>query len=127
MLGHGPCGWLQPRTMQDGSHVGDHPHTDPDAPRFQKSDAPSVHMTGLGYEYVRDRANGDDATVYVHQLVVITAGADPRRVFSPDVDVHHQNHVPWDNRPGNLVLEEANPHRSAHLDGRTPDDQEVDA
>jgi hypothetical protein len=77
-------------------------------------------MTGLGYEYLRSRAAGDDATVYVHQLVVITAGADPRRVFSPDLDVPHENHIPWDNRPGNLVLEDADSHRHGHLDGRDP-------
>lgn len=111
--------------MQDESHVGRTPHTDPDAPRFQKSDALSVQMTGLGYEYVRSRAAGDDATVYVHQLVAITAGADPRRVFSPDLDVHHENHIPWDNRSGNLVLEEADSHRRGHLDERDP--VEVDA
>jgi hypothetical protein len=96
-----------------------------DAPRFDKSDALSVQMTGLGYEYVRSRAAGDDATVYVHQLVAIIAGADPRRVFSPHLDVHHENHIPWDNRPENLALEEANPHRRAHLEGREP--SEVDA
>jgi hypothetical protein len=106
--------------MQDGSHVGEDPHTNPEAPRFQKSDALSVQMTGLGYEYVRCRAAGDDATVYVHQLVAITAGADPRDVFSPDFDVHHENHIPWDNRPGNLDLEHSKPHRRGHLDGRTP-------
>lgn len=85
----------------------------------------SLQMTGLGYEYVRDRAGGDDETVYVHQLVAITAGADPSRVFSPEVDVHHANHIPWDNRPGNLELKESGPHRRSHLHGRNPPDKEV--
>lgn len=85
------------------------------------SGAVSIQMTGLGYEYVRDRAGDADQTVYVHQLVVIAAGADPRSVFGPRVDVHHRNHIPWDNRPANLELEEANPHRRAHLDGRDPE------
>lgn len=113
--------------MQDGSHAGSTPRTIEDAPRFDKSDALSIQMTGLGYEYLRDRANGDDATVYVHQLVMITAGTDPGEVFSPEFDVHHENHIPWDNRADNLVLEESTVHRTGHLDGRSPDDQEVDA
>jgi hypothetical protein len=78
-------------------------------------------MTGLGYEYVRDRAGGDDETVYVHQLVAITAGVDPRRVFSTRFDVHHSNQIPWDNRPGNLELEERGAHRRSHLAGRDPE------
>jgi len=78
-------------------------------------------MTGLGYEYLRDRVGDADDTVYVHQLVVIAAGADPDTVFSSSVDVHYRNHIPWDNRPDNLELKEANPHRRAHLDGRDPE------
>lgn len=78
----------------------------------------NVHHTGLGYEYVRDRTGADDATVYIHQLAAILGGADPRDVFDEDVDVHHANHIPWDNRPDNLKLEESRDHRVAHLEGR---------
>lgn len=85
----------------------------------------AVHMTGLGYKYLRDRAGDADETVYVHQLVVIAAGADPATVFAPGIDVHHRNHIPWDNPPANLELEESKVHRRGHLDGRDP--SEVDA
>lgn len=80
----------------------------------------SLAQTGLGYEYLRDRAAGEDETVYVHQLVLVAAGADPSEVFAPGVDVHHRNHIPWDNRPSNLALEDHREHRRAHLEGRQP-------
>ncbi len=79
-----------------------------------------VHMTGLGYEYVRCRCHGDDSTIYLHQLAIIADGADPYRVFSDRVDVHHRNHIPWDNRASNLELEDSVEHRVAHLDQREP-------
>jgi len=82
--------------------------------------APRVHHTGLGYEYVRCRCHGDDSTVYVHQLVAILAGESPDDVFSEGYDVHHANHIPWDNRPENVVLEESEQHRIGHLEGRCP-------
>ena len=76
-----------------------------------------ICYTGLGYEYVRCRAAGSDDTVYIHQLVALL-DEDPAEVFSPDVDVHHCNHLPWDNRPANLRLKDARDHRVGHLDGR---------
>jgi hypothetical protein len=78
---------------------------------------PRLAHTSLGYEYARCRAGGDDSTVYVHQLVAILAGADPREVFDPDVDVHHRNSVPWDNRPENVELRGSREHRTGHLQG----------
>jgi hypothetical protein len=80
----------------------------------------SIQHTGLGYEYLRCRAAGSDDTVYVHQLLAIADGADPSEVFRPHFDVHHRNHVPWDNRPENLRLEPAEEHRRSHLGGRGP-------
>lgn len=71
--------------------------------------------TGLGYEYFRCRARGDDSTVYVHQLVAILAGEDPAEVFDENVDVHHRNTVPWDNRPENVELRDAREHRCDHI------------
>lgn len=77
----------------------------------------NLQHTGLGYEYFRCRAGSDDSTVYVHQLLAIAAGADPVRVFDPDHDVHHESTIPWDNRPGNLTVEDARDHRVSHLEG----------
>lgn len=72
--------------------------------------------TSLGYEYFRCRRGDDDSTVYVHQLVALLDDVDPSIVFAPDHDVHHVNHVPWDNRPSNLELRDAIEHRTEHLE-----------
>lgn len=78
----------------------------------------NIHHTGLGYEYVRDRAGGDDVTVYLHQLVALLHDdITPSQVFAPDHDVHHRNCIPWDNRPDNVELRESREHRLSHLAG----------
>lgn len=56
---------------------------------------PPVDRTGIGYNYVRCRAGGDDSTVYIHQLCAIADGADPRDVFSDDYDTHHRPLDHW--------------------------------
>jgi len=71
---------------------------------------PSPSMTGSGYVYYRCRAAGTDDTVYVHQLAAILGGADPREVFDPTREVHHESGIPWDNRPSNLSVEEREDH-----------------
>ncbi|MBV0903932.1 hypothetical protein [Haloarcula salina] len=78
----------------------------------------SIQHTGLGYEYIRDRAGGDDVTVYVHQLVALLRDdVDPSQVFAPDHEVHHVDHIPWHNTPQNLELRESREHRVGHLSG----------
>ena len=77
----------------------------------------NICYTGLGYEYVRCRAGETDDTVYIHQLVALL-DEDPADVFAPETDVHHQNHIPWDNRSDNLQLEDSRQHRVGHLEGR---------
>jgi hypothetical protein len=78
----------------------------------------NIHSTGHGYEYFRDRAHGDDNTLYLHQLnALLNDDISPSQVFAPDHDVHHVNHIPWDNRPDNLELIESKSHRVGHLSG----------
>jgi hypothetical protein len=74
----------------------------------------SIHMTGKGYEYIRDRSCGEDRTAYVHQLVAIADGADPFELFTCRKHVHHRNQVPWDNRPGNLEVLDPQHHNAKH-------------
>lgn len=77
----------------------------------------SVQLTGLGYEYVRDRANGTDDTVYLHQLVALLDHPSAV-VFDSETDIHHQNSIPWDNRPANLEPLDSYTHRVDHLQNR---------
>ena len=78
---------------------------------LQTQTSVGVSQTGLGYRYVRCRANGDDSTVYIHQLTACV-DHDPRDVFSPRYDVHHRIPIPWLNIPGNLELQPAYDHRA---------------
>jgi hypothetical protein len=90
--------------------------SEPHARRADNASAtPSLCHTGLGYEYFRDRADGADDTVYVHQLTACL-DYDPHVVFDSETDVHHVNHVPWDNRPANLEPRNWLEHRVEHLD-----------
>lgn len=57
---------------------------------YNRINPPALYSTAPGYKYFRCRANGDDSTVYVHQLCAIAGGADPHDVFSDSFDVHHR-------------------------------------
>lgn len=76
----------------------------------------SVQQTGLGYRYFRDRSGGTDTTVYIHQLVALLE-YPPSVVFDPNTDIHHKNHLRFDNRIENLEPRDSREHRTAHLEG----------
>lgn len=66
-----------------------------------------------GYE----RTSSGEKDTTIHQLTVIAEGADPYKVFSGgDYNVHHKNHIPWDNRPENVELLTKAEHNSEHWD-----------
>jgi len=73
----------------------------------------SLQHTGEGYEYVRCRAGGDDATVYIHRLLYVAEhGLDDL----PDGwHVHHERPIPWLNVPDNLVAVDPDAHGRHHL------------
>ena len=77
--------------------------------------APSLQQTGEGYEYVRCRANGADATVYIHRLLFVAEhGLD---ALPSHYEVHHRDSIPWHNAPGNLEAVEPEAHSRHHLHG----------
>lgn len=71
--------------------------------------------TGHGYVYYRTRSNGDDFTVYEHQLMVLL-DHDPDDVFDPDIEVHHLTPVRDLNVPWLLDLVDSDEHRSRPRD-----------
>lgn len=69
--------------------------------------------TGEGYVYYRDRSQGNDSTVYEHQLVALL-DHDPRRVFDPDTEVHHVFPVVEYNLPENVEVLDLDDHAREH-------------
>lgn len=57
-----------------------------------------------------------DARVGVHQLLAVSNGEDPYKVFSRgDYHTHHVDGISWHNTEGNLQLMEASEHISHHM------------
>jgi len=72
-----------------------------------------------GYEYwqQKERVDGDSVNrmVYVHRLLAVAEfGTD---AVTSDMDVHHKNGVPWDNRPSNIELIDRAEHAAGHNTG----------
>lgn len=68
-----------------------------------------------GYCCWRSRWDGENKRVRVHQLLAIAKGANPYKVFSSGkYQVHHENGIPWDNRPENIELLSAAEHSGKH-------------
>lgn len=67
------------------------------------SEPPTLEVDSRGYERLRVLHEGIEYSVYVHQLLAILEGEDPHRVFGPEhFVIHHENEIPWDNRPSNI-------------------------
>jgi hypothetical protein len=72
----------------------------------------------------RQRADGyecwyDHTTVYVHQLLAISEGVDPEKVFSGvggEWIIHHKNGIPWDNRGENIECVTRKDHGRKHYE-----------
>lgn len=72
---------------------------------------PKMHVTKDGYENV----NGDGGKLLIHRLLAVCEfGFDE----VCDMDVHHKNGVPWDNRVENLELMTDGEHSSHHINER---------
>jgi predicted ArsR family transcriptional regulator len=73
---------------------------------------PPTFKTNLeGYEYFRSKVNGESQFVYHHRLL---AAAEFGVAAVDGMEVHHENGVPWDNRPGNIELVTAEEHARLH-------------
>lgn len=77
-----------------------------------------------GVNYVIDsrghtRWRGEYEQCAVHQLLQISKGVDPHKIFSnAEWHTHHKNEIPWDNRPSNLETITAGEHAKKHPEGQ---------
>lgn len=83
-------------------------------PTFEWYDHVPLRMDGTGHLVWRHSHQKELDLVGVHRLVAIADGADPHRVFGEDTVVHHENNIPFDNRPPNLTLMDADEHIRHH-------------
>jgi len=72
---------------------------------------PPHHYFHHGYERWETKVDGVKQTVKVHRLLAV---AEYGFETVCDMDVHHKNGVPWDNRPENIELKEHSEHTSIH-------------
>lgn len=72
---------------------------------------PRFHTDPYGYERWRHAYEGDRNAVRVHRLLAVSEyGLDAVQ----GRDVHHLNHIPWDNRPENIEIVDHTDHGEMH-------------
>jgi hypothetical protein len=77
---------------------------------------PGYHTDHYGYERWRHMIDYEQNYVAVHRLLAVAElGFD---AVTSDIDVHHSNGIPWDNRPGNIELVPKGDHAALHSTGR---------
>lgn len=79
-----------------------------------RRDIPSIQHTG-GYECFDIMVDGESRKIWHHRLLAIAMGElNPSDLFNQELDVHHKNEIPWDNRPENLEVMGHGEHRRHH-------------
>lgn len=81
---------------------------------------PPYFYTDGGYERWKSKVNGDLQQLKVHRLQAVAEyGFDA----VCNMDVHHKNTIPWDNRPENIELKSHSEHTQHHNHERHGGDQ----
>lgn len=86
--------------------------------KIRKLREPPHFRTHRGYEEVISSAGEKQDVVRVHRLMMVTEAGYESVV---NKQVHHENGVPWDNRPSNLELVSVDEHAEIHNDERERD------
>lgn len=64
--------------------------------------------------YVVWQLSHDATQEPVHRLLAIAEGEDPHKMYSDGYHCHHENGVPWDNRPSNIRVVSHSEHTRIH-------------
>jgi transposase-like protein len=85
------------------------------------------HTSKNGYEMATTRGDERAWQVGIHRLIAIANGADPYELFTrakhTGKHVHHDNAIPWDNRPENIEVLSQSDHQKEHMDDFTRDEK----
>ena len=85
---------------------------------------PQFHTTKSGYEQIRHCNNDGVKYVTVHRLIAVAHGLlDPADFTNREINIHHKNRIPWDNRPENLQPIEHADHAKRHYPERELNDK----
>lgn len=86
---------------------------------WYRAGPPSLLTQKAGYEHVVSNVRGKTKRVYLHRLLYVAEhGLD---ALDDDEHVHHENHIPWDNRPDNLEAVAEDEHCRYHNGEATHD------
>jgi len=81
---------------------------------------PAFRTNRDGYEVIKTKVNLRSKTVLLHRLLAVAEyGLDELT----DRQVHHENHIPWDNRPDNIEIMTATEHGKLHSEKRDRDSE----
>lgn len=72
---------------------------------------PKLKSNNRGYEIIETRVQTERAQFLIHRLLAV---AEWRFDDVAGKVVHHQNGIPWDNRPGNIELLSDGEHKRVH-------------
>jgi len=85
---------------------------------------PQFLTTEDGYEQIRHCSKSGMKYVIIHRLVAVAHGLlDPTDFTNREINIHHKNGIPWDNRPENLEPINHNKHAKHHYPERELDDK----
>jgi len=72
-----------------------------------------------GYEHFAVTHNYETTNVRLHRLLAVAIGEiAPSEFSNGQLDIHHENGIPWDNRPGNIQALTVSEHAKEHAPER---------
>ena len=83
---------------------------------------PAFHTNKEGYESIHIGIDYETYQFPIHRLIAVAEGElPPDKLKGRELNVHHKNEIPWDNRWENLEVLSHEDHARHHSEGRNRD------